>query len=42
MTRRGSKESFGEKWDREGREAADDDATKRSVKAFQFGDIGNA
>ena len=27
---------------RESREAADDDATSRSVKAFQFGDISNA
>ena len=28
--------------DREGREAAGDDATSPSVKAFQFGNIGNA
>ena len=30
------------KWDRRGRKAAGDDATSRSVEAFQFGDIGNA
>ena len=30
------------KWDWGGREAAGDGATSRSVKAFQFGDIGNA
>ena len=30
------------KWDRGRREAAGDGATSHPVKAFQFGDIGNA
>ena len=39
---KGRGRSLGEKkWDRGGREAAGDDATSRSVEAFQFGDIGN-
>ena len=40
MTRRGGTEAS--KRDRGGREAADDGATGRSVKVFQFGDIGSA
>ena len=40
---KGRQRSVGEKkWDRGAREAAGDDAASRSVKAFQFGDIGNA
>ena len=30
------------KWDRGGQEAVRDGASSRSVKAFQFGDIGYA
>ena len=37
MTRRGGREAS--ERDREGREAAGDGATSRSVKAFLFGDI---
>ena len=43
MTRRGGKEDSERRrgiW--EGREAAGDDATGRSVEAFQFGEIGSA
>ena len=43
MTCRGSKEaSVSSKEIRGGREATGDGATGRSVKAFQFGDIGSA
>ena len=43
VTRRSRERRLGEeKWDKGGREAAGDGATSRSVKAFEFGNIGNA
>ena len=40
---KGRKRSLGEKKrNREGREAAGDGVTGRSVESFQFGDIGSA
>ena len=40
MNRRGGRKAS-EKWDRGGREGTGDGATSWSVKAFQFGNIGN-
>ena len=42
MTGRGERSLEEKKRDRGEREAAGDGATGRSVKAFEFGDIGNA
>ena len=41
MTRRGGREALEKNWVKKG-EAADDGATSRSIKAFQFDNIGNA
>ena len=43
MTSRGGRDASREgKWDRGERGASGDGATGRSVKAFQFGNVGNA
>ena len=42
VTRRGGKDAPEEKWDRKGRQAADHGANSRSIKAFQFGNVGKA